>query len=344
MEALERVLVTGGGAPGAPGILKSIIQNAPNITVYSCDVQPNTAGKLLAHNYFTVPMGTDPLYAENLLQKCIEHKIQAVLPITTRELEPLSKAKAQFEKQGIDIVVSNSDSLDIANDKGKLYKHLASHSIKVPKFGVVTSYDQFVAVKNEIKKEHKNFIIKPCKANGSRGFRIVDNTINKSDLLFNHKPNSTYISERDLDEILKQPFPPLLVSEYMPGDEYTVDCLVKNGAPQLIVPRRRDKMNAGISVAGEIVNNQKIIDYCESILATLNLHGPIGIQVRYNKNNEPLLVEINPRIQGTTVALMGAGINLSLLSLTQSLNVKKINEFPIKWGTRFIRHYEELYF
>tara|TARA_B110000879_G_scaffold193005_1_gene259487 strand:- start:3788 stop:4822 length:1035 start_codon:yes stop_codon:yes gene_type:complete len=344
METIKRILVTGGGAPGAPGILKSIAKEAPELTIYACDAQSETAGKLLADGYFTVPLGTAPNFVEVLLAKCIEHNIQAVLPITTKELEPLSKARSQFEQAGIHLIVSESKDLDIANDKGKLYTHLSQHSIPVPAFGIANTYAEYKEIKQGLKKDHKRFIVKPCKANGSRGFRIVDSSVNKHDLLFNHKPSSTYISEEELDDILCESFPPLLVSEHLPGDEYTVDCLVQNGIPQLIIPRRRDKMNAGISVAGEIVNNPEVIAYCAAILATLKLHGPIGIQVKYSKDNIPLLVEINPRIQGTTVALMGAGINIPLLSITNGLRSKSLNETPIKWGTRFIRHYEELYF
>lgn len=344
METLKRILVTGGGAPGAPGILKAILDNAPYLRVYSCDVQQHTAGKLLAHHYFTVPLGSDPNFAEALLSQCLAHGIQAILPITTRELEPLSKAKDLFEGHGIHLIVSNLTELNIVNDKGKLYSYLNAQYIAIPEFGVARTFDEYTSVKKAIKKNNTTFIIKPCNANGSRGFRIINNTINKHDLLFNHKPDTTYITEEELDQILSQDFPPILISEYLPGDEYTVDCLVHHGDPQLIIPRRRDKMNAGISVAGEIVNNSEVIAYCTAILKTLKLHGPIGIQVKYSTENRPLLVEINPRIQGTTVALMGAGINIPLLSLKNTLTSKNINEMPIHWGTRFIRHYSELYF
>lgn len=344
METVKRILVTGGGAPGAPGILKALLDYAPDLRIYSCDTQQHTAGKLLAHHYFTVPFGSNPNFAETLLSHCLAHGIQAILPITTRELEPLSKVKGLFENHGIHIIVSNQKDLTIANDKGKLYSHLNAHNIAVPEFGVAHTFDEYTNIKKILKKNNTTFIIKPCNANGSRGFRIINSSLNKHDLLFNHKPDTTYITEEELDQILSQDFPPILLSEYLPGDEYTVDCLIHHGDPQLIIPRRRDKMNAGISVAGEIVNNSDVIAYCADILRTLKLHGPIGIQVKYSTRNKPLLVEINPRIQGTTVALMGAGINIPLLSFDNTFTLKNINEIPIKWGTRFIRHYSELYF
>ena len=101
METIKNILVTGGGAPGAPGILKAILESNTDITLFSCDIQEHTAGKLLAHHYFTVPVGDSPEYIDSLLRKCIEHQIELVLPITTRELIPLAQNKALFAKNNI---------------------------------------------------------------------------------------------------------------------------------------------------------------------------------------------------------------------------------------------------
>ena len=340
---MKKVLVTGGGAPGAPGILNSIKKALPAIKLFSCDFNQHTAVKRRADSYFTVPMGTDENYINELLKQLETNEIDTVLPITTKEIVPLSIHKPEFEKLGINVIVSNYSSLQIANDKGKLYKHLDSEGIAVPQFNIAQNYDEYVEAKKQFKETDSTFIVKPCVANGSRGFRIVSDSIDESNLLFNHKPNSTYISEEKLDTILQSPFPPLLVSEHLPGDEYTVDCLVDNGVPKLIVPRKREKMNNGISVAGTIEHNKEIIDYSRNILETMELHGPIGIQVKYSKSGTPLIVEINPRIQGTTVACTGAGVNIPAISVSDFSSID-FSSLKIAWGTKFVRHYEELYF
>ena len=345
MEALDAILITGGGAPGAPGIIKAIQDINPKIKIFSCDVLEQTVGKILANDYFTVPRGDDPSYAQTLLEKCISKKIKTILPITTKELVPLSQAKELFRSNGITILVSNEEQLSIANDKGKLYQHLADHNISVPQFRVAQNYAEFCVAEKELGLTP--YIIKPCVGNGSRGFRIVDNHADEHDLLFNHKPNATYISQDKLHTVLEtKPFPPLLVSEYLPGVEYTVDCLVLDGKIKFILPRRRDKMNNGISVAGVVEENEEVIAYSESILNCLALDGPIGIQVKYSKESTPLIVEINPRIQGTTVACCGAGVNIPYLSFfPEEINkLSTYNDYPILWDTQFIRHYTELYY
>jgi carbamoyl-phosphate synthase large subunit len=345
MENLNSILITGGGAPGAPGIIKAIQDEAPKLKIYSCDVLEHTAGKILTNDYFTVPRGDDPKYAATLLKICIEKNIELILPITTKELIPLSEAKALFAQNGITVLVSEQKHLTISNNKGMLYQHLLENKIPVPAFRIAKHYTEFCEVEKSLNLSP--YIIKPCVGNGSRGFRIIDNEADEHDLLFNHKPSSTYLSSKNLHSTLaSKPFPELLLSEYLPGTEYTVDCLILDGNIKFILPRRRDKMNNGISVAGVIEYNKEIIEYCEAILQCLHLDGPIGIQVKYSKNNSPLIVEINPRIQGTTVACKGAGVNIPYLTFMKSEldNMSNYNDYPIIWGTKFIRHYSELYY
>ena len=131
MEAL-RILVTGGGAPGASGIIKAIKQGSQSAQIYSCDANEDTAGRLLSDEYFTVPYGDNKQYIPQLLAQCLEHKINRILPITTKEIHSLSKNKDLFRQNNIDVVVSDFESLNIANDKGKLYTHLGANNIATP--------------------------------------------------------------------------------------------------------------------------------------------------------------------------------------------------------------------
>jgi carbamoyl-phosphate synthase large subunit len=113
----------------------------------------------------------------------------------------------------------------------------------------------------------------------------------------------------------------------------------------LIVPRARYKTINGISVQGAFINNQAIIDYCRQIIEVIGLHGNIGIQVKFSNNNQPLLLEINPRVQGTIVAALGAGVNLPVLAIKQELGLPiQPGEMQVKWGTKFSRYWKEVYY
>lgn len=340
-----KVLVTGGGAPGAPGII-SCLQH-PDIELYACDAEEDVAGNYLCQGrFFTVPKGTDPLFARTILDEAQRKGIDVILPLVTRELFPLSRHREEFAANGISVIVSAFEGLEIANDKGRLHQFLDWRGIPTAAFRIIEEYSQLKGALSELGYPETQLCFKPCISNGSRGFRIISDSIDKHDLLFNQKPSHVYISSAEMHEVLaSKPFPPLLINEYLPGDEFSVDCLIQDGRFITAVPRLRKRMLQGISIKGEVVRNDEIIEYCRLISESLMLHGNIGIQVKADRNGNFRILEINPRVQGTIVAARGAGINLPLLAVyAECGNEIKPEMLKVKWGTKFIRYWEELYY
>jgi carbamoyl-phosphate synthase large subunit len=337
--------MTGAGAPGAAGII-FCLQSDPAIKLTVADADENAVGRYLANDFVRLPKANDASFIDELLGICIEQHIQAILPLVTRELFPLSQNKQLFEDKGISVLVSSEEAIRIANDKSACYNFLKQWGIAVPDFYVAKTVDEFVTAATSLGYPEKAFCFKPSVSNGSRGVRIVSNSFDESDQLFQFKPYNLYIKYEQAIHILSsKPFPELLVSEYLPGDEYSVDCLAFHGKAELIVPRVRTKMVNGISVQGKFISDETIIDYCRQIIEVIGLHGNIGIQVKYSKKQQPLLLEINPRVQGTIVAGLGAGVNLPLLALKRELDLPiSPEELEVKWGTSFSRYWTEVFY
>lgn len=337
--------MTGGGAPGAAGIIHCL-KKQEGLTITAADANATSIGKFLAHDFCQVPLASDPRFIDTVLTIAREKKIDIILPLVTRELLPFSNNISLFESQGTKVLVSPASSLAIANDKSRLYQFLEWRGIAVPAFRVVETVEQFREAVEQLGYPAKPICFKPSVSNGSRGFRIISEQMNDLDLLFNHKPQSTYLRFDTAIEILSSgKFPELLVSEYLPGEEYSVDCLVKQGEPVLIVPRLRKRMINGISVEGEFIHDQSIIDYCTRIVSELKLHGNIGVQVKKSERGQFLVLEINPRVQGTISAALGAGINLPVLAVKQELGMPiSQNELRIKWGTKFVRFWQDVFY
>lgn len=339
------ILMTGGGAPGAAGILKCL-QQEPSFNIIVADANCNAVGKYLNKSFETIPYATSADFVETVLSVCKRKNINALLPLVTKELIPLAQQIKRFEEAGIKLLISPASSLEIANNKSRLYEFLQWRGMAVPDFRVVETIEQFKKAVEELGFPAKQICFKPSVSNGSRGFRIVTEQINELDLLFNYKPDSTFISLDDAVRILSSGvFPELLISEYLPGEEYSVDCLARHGQSILIVPRLRKRMINGISVEGEFVKEESIINYCTQIIKELQLHGNIGIQVKKTEVGQFLILEINPRVQGTIAAAFGAGINLPLLAVKQELGLPvSSEELTVKWGTRFSRYWKEVFY
>lgn len=342
---LINVLMSGAGAPGAAGILKCLQQDK-SVHVICADADPDATGKYLANDFVSIPAAGNSDFTDTVLSICRKKNIHVLMPLVTKELIPLSQHIKEFELAGTKLLVSSTASLEIANNKSRLYEFLQWRGLKIPNFRVVENVEQFQNAVAELGHPSKQVCFKPSVSNGSRGFRIISDQFNEADILFNQKPNNVFIRLNDVLRVLSSaPFPELLVSQYLPGDEFSVDCLCNHGKALLVLPRLRKKMVNGISVKGEFVKKDQIIDYCTRLIKELQLHGNIGIQVKADEEGEFLVLEINPRVQGTISAALGAGVNLPLLAVKQELGLPIMpDELFVKWGVRFSRYWEEVFY
>ena len=256
-----RVLMTGAGAPGAAGIIRCLKMDS-RISLIVGDANPEAVGRFLNDEFVDLPLASKSEFVERLLQIAIENRVDVVFPLVTRELFKLAGEKELFRQHGIRVIVSDFESLKIANDKSALVSHLNSRGILVPEFRIVNDLKEMEGAVMALGYPANNVVVKPSISNGSRGVRVLSELNDEYEILLNTKPSSLYSRfDKIKTALLGKPFPEYLVSEYLPGDEFTVDTLVFDGVPHCIIPRRRQKMVEGISTKGRFENNSEIISY-----------------------------------------------------------------------------------
>jgi carbamoyl-phosphate synthase large subunit len=336
--------MTGAGAPGGAGIIKALMQET-SFHLITADADERASGRYLSKVFYKIPPASSPDFINRILTICQIEKIDVILPLVTKELFLFSKHKALWNKNGIKVIVSDILDLEIANNKSALYKHLQQHQIAIPRFKAIFTVAEFRSACSELGYPDKPVFIKPALSNGSRGARILDHNINDFDLFFQEKPTHLYTNLDQIEKMMgSRPIPEMLVTEYLPGEEYTVDTIVEEGIPRIILPRLRTKMMGGITVQGQFLQNEAIIEYSRSILMSMKLHGPIGLQVKKSAEGEFKILEINPRIQGTSVSALGVGVNLPVLAIRQEFEKINFDEIKIKWGTKFSRYFSEVFY
>lgn len=341
-------MLTGAGSPGAPGVIKSLRSaSETNIEIIGVDASVNAIGASLSDYFYTIPKAADDNFISEILNICKSEKIDVILPLVTKELLKLSIKKQRFLDIGTIVSVSDYSNLVVANNKGKLLQMLEKKGISIPKYEIAGTAETLKKAIYQLGYPEQPVCFKPTVSNGSRGFRILDPNINRVQMLFNEKPNSTYIIMNDLISILEHAneIPEIIVMEYLPGKEYSVDVLADNGKVITAIPRLREATVSGITTRGVVVKESDVIEYASKVVFELGLHGNIGVQIRRNINNEPNILEINPRIQGTIVHCLGAGVNLPYLAIKLGLGMPiEPHELVINWGTRMSRYWEEIYY
>ncbi|MCK5861247.1 MAG: ATP-grasp domain-containing protein, partial [Candidatus Hydrogenedentes bacterium] len=111
--------------------------------------------------------------------------------------------------------------------------------------------------------------------------------------------------------------PTLIIMEYLPGTEYTVDCFTdRHGALRFIGPRERVRTVNGISVHTRTVPlDREFTQYAQTINETLEFRGAWFFQVKRNNKGILTLLEIAPRISGGMGLYRNLGVNIPLLSV-----------------------------
>jgi carbamoyl-phosphate synthase large subunit len=344
------VFITGAGSPGVRGVMKcyrmGAKQEGRKIRIITCDMNPASYGFHLADSSYVVPAGSDPKYVQKMLEICKKERPDLLVSGVDPELLPLSKAKKDFEKVGTKVVLADPDAIETSQDKCKTFSFFSGEGF-VPRHVRVKTTKDFKKAVTSLDYPKNPVCFKPAFSYGSRGFRILNPDVDKADLLFKEKPASVFMNFLEAVEIFEMmegrgSLPELLVMEYLEGKEYTVDLLLKDHEPIITIPRERVATSQGISKVALIERNQEIINIAEKIARKLGLDYNANMQLKYSKDGVPKLIEVQPRLAGTTIACAGAGANLPYLGLKIALG-EKFEAPQVKWGTVMKRFWEEVY-
>ena len=337
------VLMTGAGAPGASGIIRSLrATDERHIEIVGVDMDEEAYGFALVDDSYTVPAGGADGYIDRMLDIAEWESVDVVLPLTTDEIEPLAANRDAFDAA---VMVSDPGPLSVANDKGKLYEFLADEGFaSAPAYRRVDTREAFVEAVEALGYPEKPVCFKPPVSSGMRGFRVLDERTDGLTRLLEEKPDTAVTTLPDVLPVLSsaESFPELAVMEYLPGDEYSVDVLAMGEAVGPVIPRSRARTRAGISFEGVVEQREDLIDEAGAICRGLGLEYNVNVQFKYDADGVPKVIEINPRVAGTIVMCVGAGVNMPYLGVKHALG-EEIPPVDVQWGTRMVRYWQELF-
>lgn len=262
------------------------------------------AGRLLFDNYIdNVPFIDDKNFINKIKNIVDNHHIDIIYPCVDAAIPILKK----FESYLNCIVISpNFKTAEICLSKRKTYQTLVNH-IKVPKEYNINNIPEYPV------------FLKPEIGSSSKFTYLVNN-------------------KEELDVFIKR-VPNPMILEYLPNNEFTVDCFSNYRNELLFVgPRIREKIVNGISVKTSNIEDYQITQIAEKINKVLNMDGAWFFQLKQNKNNEYTLLEVACRFGGSSSIQRYRGLNFSLMSLYNSLKKDVsilINEYNVDFYRTF---------
>lgn len=288
----------------------------PDVTLFAADIDPHAVGLYLvpeAHRVL-LPRADHPAFGVALMTAASRLGVDVVVPTVDTELPIAAALTDAFRHHNIAVLVAPQAALAICLDKAALMA-TSDGIVPVPEWEVVDA--DFVPAHWALP-----VVVKPRSGAGGRGVRLIERA-------------------EDWDDVPRDGS--LLLQEWLPGEEYSVDVLCsREGVVVAAVPRLRMKVDSGVAVASRTVRDPELQGIATALVEHLGLSFVSNVQLRRDRNGVPKLLEINPRFPGTMALTVHSGVNMPALAVDDLLGRNPPAPAPFV-ECAMVRHWEEIY-
>ena len=334
------VMVTASGAPGTAALLRALRENGEReVRLVGTDMGDRAVGRFLCDAFHVVPAGSDPAFPDAMLDVAEREHVDAILPQSSFDLEGLAEHVGRFP---VPVLVSSPDAIQRSNDKAETYELLHRLGITAPEFKRVNGAREVEAAARELGYPDRAVCFKPVFSSGSRGFRVLDPTVDRADQLLNERPGSVAMRLEEAVELLPdEGGPDLLVMELATGGERTIDGIANGKEIVLGHPKTREAMRAGLAMYFVTLEDDELMRVGNAIVAELGIEHFFNIQLVGEH-----VIEINPRI---STIVYQEDFNLPYLGVKRALGEISEDELRtyasrIRPGRTALRYFDQLEF
>jgi len=304
------VLVSASGAPGTAALLRALRENGEReVRLVGTDLSERSVGAHLCDSFHLVPAGTEPDFADAMLDVVAREEVDVVLPQSSFDLQGLADQRDRFD---IPVLVSPPDAIVRSNDKAESYALLHRLGVPAPEFKRVRGAGEVDAAARELGYPDRPVCFKPVFSSGSRGFRVLDPTVDRAHQLLHERPGSVAMRLEEAVELLPdEGGPDLLVMELATGDERTIDGIADGQRVVLGHPKTREAVRAGLAMYFVTLADPELMEIADRIVAELGIEWFFNIQLVGEH-----VIEINPRI---STVVGQEDLNLRYLGVKRAL-------------------------
>ena len=332
------VLVSACGAPGTAALLRGLRENGERrVRLVGTDMGERAIGRHLCDSFHLVPAGSDPGFADAILEIVEREGVDAVLPQSSFDLEGLAAHRDRFP---IPVLVSSPDTIHRSNDKAETYALLQRLGITGPDFRRVNGAREVAVAAAELGYPERPVCFKPVFSSGSRGFRVLDPTVDRAHQLLNERPGSVAMRLDEAVELLPEDGgPDLLVMELATGGERTIDGIANGERVVLGHPKTRESMRAGLAMYFVTLEDEALMEIADRLVADLRIEHFFNIQLVGEH-----VIEINPRI---STIVYQEDLNLPYLGVKRALGEVSDEELAVlrsrvRPGRTALRYFDQV--
>ncbi|HEX2302341.1 MAG TPA: ATP-grasp domain-containing protein [Gaiella sp.] len=332
------VLVSAAGAPGTAALLRGLRENGEReVRLVGTDMSERSVGRHLCDAFHLVPPGSDSGFADAVLDVVGREGVDVVLPQSSFDLEGLSVHRDRFD---VPVLVSAPDTIHRSNDKAETYAFLHRIGVPAPQFRRVNGAAEVDAAARELGYPDRPVCFKPVFSSGSRGFRVLDPTVDRAHQLLYERPGSVAMRLEEAVELLPpEDGPDLLVMELATGGERTIDGIADGRRVVLGHPKTREAMRAGLAMYFVTLDDPGLMEIADRIVAELGIEWFFNIQLVGEH-----VIEVNPRI---STIVYQEDFDLPYLGVKRALGEISDDELEalracIRPGRTTLRYFDQL--
>lgn len=267
--------------------------------VVAADAQPFAPAFVLADRQTIVPRVCDPNFVDAMLRTCQQHDARWIIPTIDTELPILASAREMFLSHGIEIMVSDAETVAIASDKRRTHEWFVANG-----FPTFKQADIATALADPDWPY-------PCFAKPACGSRSIGaRRIESRDALLQRQKES---GSDDVIESLGH------------GVEVTADAWIspRTGKCSCVVPRQRLEVRDGEVAKAKTLDAPEIVECVRHVAEKLpGARGAICVQLFYDPSTKDIsLMEINPRFGGGYPLADAAGAHFTRWFIEDSLGI-----------------------
>lgn len=259
-----------------------------------------------------LPHATDPAYGAALRQLIAQEEIDAVLPLSEDECLIVSKL-AQTNRLGdARYIGMGRETLDVITNKPHCIQVLSQAGLDVPTCIRIKDLKTLGAGLSQLGYPDVPVVLKPVRARGSRGFRIVYAETNRVTEM-ERKGGQIFIDADQARGIFRgqqEALQGYFLMEFLPGGSLSIDISAWKGNILGAFPHRRLGYEWGFVDYAEICHDPDAEAYARAVTEILCMHGMCNIELGYRADGRLSLIEVNGRTSATAAQNRLVGANL----------------------------------
>ena len=288
-----------------------------------------------------MPAGSDPGFPEAIREIAEREGAVAVLPQSSFDLEGLAAAPGRVLRRRRGAGLARRTRSTARTTRPRATRSCGGWDFPAPDFRRVAGAAEVEAAAHELGYPERPVCFKPVFSSGSRGFRILDPTVDRADQLLRERPGSVSMLLEDAVEILASvdDRTELLVMELATGPERTIDGIANGREIVLGHPKTREGMRAGLAMYFVTLADEGLMELANAIVAELGIEHFFNIQLVGDH-----VIEINPRI---STIVYQEDLNLPYLGVKRAIGEISDDELRalaprIRPGRTALRYFDQL--